>query len=142
MRFLEYERCVKKESENRVLRTAATFSNREESDVRKSYDNASKEGSNDGRSLLSLETGFEADSLGRVASRRVASGGVRLQARKNARKLLKTVSNRGHSAVYASFFRRCNFLFASRTPTLLLSIKGEECPPDTTPFRGHASPVV
>lgn len=76
MRFLEYERCVKKESENRVLRIAATFSNREESDVRKSYDNASKEGSNDGRSLLSLETGFEADSLGRVASRRVGRGAV------------------------------------------------------------------
>ena len=94
MRFLEYERCVKKESENRVLRTAATFSNREESDVRKSYDNASKEGSNDGRSLLSLETGFEADSLGRVASRRVASRRVGRGAVTSAEKCSEIVKDR------------------------------------------------
>lgn len=101
-------------------------SNREESDVRKSYDNASKEESNNDDRYYPWKR--DSRQIRWVATRHDAKRreGVRLQARKNARKLLKTVSNRGHSAVYASFFRRCNFLFASRTPTLLLSIKGEE----------------
>lgn len=64
----------------------------------------------------------------------------RLQAWRNDRKLLKTVSKCSHSDTYANSFPGCNFLFSFRTSTLLLLIKDEE--PDTATFRGDASPIV
>lgn len=61
-----------------------------------------------------------------VLRKRKRLGGARLQARRNDRKLLKTVSKCSHSDTYANSFPGCNFLFSFRTSTLLLLIKDEE----------------
>lgn len=61
-----------------------------------------------------------------VLRKRKRLGEAWLQARRNDRKLLKTVSKCSHSDTYANSFPGCNFLFSFRTSTLLLLIKDEE----------------